>query len=247
MRALRSILGIIGVFFCATLVLPAARRLEEWWQIRSGQVFYVEGSYLREGLYWLAWALVALVPIVYAALRPRSSPGWLILGFGVVLVGMAALPSSYGAEVSLHRGKLLEQVGDAGNLLAAWGKNHGRLPGNQAELEEALRSLPQPSPFARAGQSLPYHPVYVGTSGAAQVAPRPGDQPGMLLYTTNADQTDCWLTAEGLGDKAVSSQPVMVEDPNGGPWTEEQKLPVPPPAAASSSPKASRQSRKTRP
>jgi hypothetical protein len=232
MRVSRIILGLVGIFFCLTLLLPAVRRFEEWSQIRSGQVFYVQAGYLQEGLRWLVWTLVALVPILYATLRPRSSPGWLILGFSVALVGMAALPSSYGASISLHRGSVPTRLLDAGDLLQQWGARHGHFPATQAELDDALRSLPQPSPFARAGRDLPYHPVYVGASGAAPTAARPGDEPGMLLYTTSADQRYCWLTAESLGEKPVSNQPVMLENPAGGPWVVEQKMPVAPATSA---------------
>ncbi|HYX68547.1 MAG TPA: hypothetical protein VE825_05410 [Terriglobales bacterium] len=232
MRVTRIILGLIGSFFCLTLLLPAIRRLEEWWQIRSGQVFYIEGGYLQEGAQWLIWALVALVPILYAALRPRSSPGWLIMGFSVALVGMAALPSSYGSFLSLRRGQLSERLIDAGSLLEQWGKGHGRFPASQTELEDALRSLQQPSPFARAGRMLPFRPVYVGTRDAAQAASRPGDEPGMLLYTTRPGQVECWLTAEGLGEKSLATQPEILEGPEGGPWVVDVKMPEPPPQAA---------------
>ena len=243
MRVTRVILGLIGTFFCLTLVLPAARRLQEWWQIRSGQVFYIEGDYLREGLQWLIWALVALVPILYAALRPRSSPGWLILGFGVALVGMATLPNTYGSFLSLRRGRLSERVGDAGSLLEQWGKGHGRFPSSQAELDDALRGLPQPSPFARAGQSLPFRPVYVGAQGAAQEAPRAGDQPGMLLYSTRADQREFWLTAESVGEQALSAQPEILRGPDGAPLVVEAKMPEPPPAPPPPKPPAAKKRR----
>ena len=243
MRVTRIILGLIGTFFCLTLLMPAVRRLEEWWQIRSGQVFYIEGDYLREGAEWLIWALVALVPIVYAALRPRSSPGWLILGFSVALVGMAALPSSYGGFLSLRRSRLSERVSDAGSLLEQWGKGHGRYPASQAELEDALRSLQQPSPFARAGSSLPFRPLYLGALGAPQTTPRPGDQPGMLLYTTRTDQKEFWLTAETVGEKPLATQPEILLGPDGDPLVQQAKIPEPPPVPPPSRPAADKKGR----
>ena len=240
MRVTRLILGMIGTLFCVTLVLPAVRRLEQWWQIRSGQVFYIEGGYLREGLQWLIWALVALVPILYAALRPRSSPGWLILGFSVALVGMATLPNSYGRFVAAAGGHESQRMTDAGNLLEQWGKNHSRFPATQAELEDALRNLPQPSPFARAGTSLSYRPIFLGATGAAQEAPRAGDQPGMLLYTSRADQREFWLTAESLGPTALGTRPEMLRDQDGKTWVVESQLPDPPPSPAPASKPADR-------
>lgn len=243
MRVTRIILGLIGTFFCLTLLLPAVRRLEDWWQIRSGQVFYIEGGYLREGAQWLIWALVALVPILYAALRPRSSPGWLILGFSVALVGMATLPNSYGDFIYARRERLSERVKDAGDLLGQWGKSHGRFPASQAELDDALRTLPQPSPFARAGRSLPFLPLYLGAQGAAQTAPRAGDQPGMLLYTTRADQKEFWLTAETLGEKPLATQPEILRGSDGEPSVLEAKIPEPPPVTPPARPAGGKKGR----
>ena len=243
MRVTRIILGLIGTFFCLTLLLPAVRRFEEWWRIRSGQVFYIEGDYLREGAQWLIWALVALVPILYAALRPRSSPGWLILGFSVALVGMATLPNSYGGFIYARRERLSERVSDAGSLLGQWGKSHGRFPASQAELDDALRALQQPSPFARAGSSLPLRPLYLGAQGAAQTAPRAGDQPGMLLYTTRYDQKEFWLTAESVGEKPLATQPEILRGPDGEPTVLEAKLPEPAPATPAPRPPAGKKGR----
>ncbi len=105
--------------------------------------------------------------------------------------------------------------------LIEWGKEHGRFPQNQNELERAAESWEgikrgekSLSPYARRGQAVPYRFVYVGEASGPYLPPVLPQEPGVVYYAVSPGPKKFWLTATVL-EQEVSTSVVLLPDEGG--------------------------------
>jgi hypothetical protein len=176
--------------------LVAATLLKGFVRIHSEQSYHFDYAYGTQFVLWAAIATLLVGLSAYTFFR-RSFYGVLpalaIMG-GLVTahVGADMLPSVFMMSSTTH------QLGHAEKALSDWDETHGRFPGNETELREALaRVLAEPSHFSW-GKTPVVCKVEMVRNAVSASDETTATQPGMLIYAVRQDSAEYWLTVTTL-------------------------------------------------
>jgi hypothetical protein len=199
-------------------VLAGGSDLWKWLQLQFGDPYYGDRNYLETSLPVMVFGLGVLVLTVYITMRRKISPQWLFIPFVLSILAWIAIPSviPYGrAHQGVVQAALENRLKKA---LIKWGKEHGRFPQTQNELELAAeywegakRGEKISSPYARRGQPVPYRFIHVGEAFGPYLPPVLPQEPGVVYYAVGPDAKKFWLTATVL-EQEVSASVVLFPD-----------------------------------
>lgn len=223
-RALRIVLGILACLLSLPVLHAGGLMLWYWFQVRSGQVFYIEpehfnGGYLGEGIKWTAWGGVAFAAAAYAMLRRDARIGWLSTGVVLALTGaLAVVVARFPLlPVMQANGKTMGMLFDLNyDALLTWSRANGHCPANATELQAAVAGVDLQSPFLHGGASTSYRLIYVAGSDGPVLNEPPSKEPGVVYWAVSRDLRQGWLTATVL-EKPVGGPVVWLKELRAGP------------------------------
>lgn len=224
---IREIFGLVlryalgsGVAFLSVLpVLFGGSDVSNWLQLQFGDPYYGNRNYLETGLPVMLFGLGILALTGYVTVRRKISLQWLFVPFVLSILAAVHIPS---LAPRSHQGAVRAALQNRlTKALIEWGKEHGRFPRNQNELERAAESWEGIkrgekilSPYARRGQAVPYRFVYVGEASGPYLPPVLPQVPGVVYYAVSPDPKKFWLTATVL-EQEVSTSVVLLPDEGG--------------------------------
>lgn len=144
---MREIFGLVfryalgtGVVLASLIpVLAGGSDVSKWLQLQFGQPYYGNRDYLESGLPVMLWGVGTLALTGYITVRRKVSLQWLFVPFVLCILAAIATPSviPYGRA---HQGRVRVDLQNLTVTLIERGKERGRFPQNQNELERAAES-----------------------------------------------------------------------------------------------------------
>lgn len=186
----------------------SATLLRDFVRIHSREFYHFDYPYGTQFIVWAAITALLAGLAAYTFFR-RSYYG--VLQALAIMVGLLAvhITPDLVPRVSMLS-TTVKQLGHAERALSDWDEAHGRFPGNQDELREALtRVLAEPSHF-----SLGRVPVVCKLEllpNAVSASVKTQSQPCMLIYAVRADCEEYWLTGTTL-EKPTSGRVVVATE-----------------------------------
>jgi len=216
---LRYALGCVVAFLSLPTVVLGGFDVSKWLQLQFGEPYYGNRNYLETGLPVMLFGLGTLALTGYITLRRKISLQWLFIPFVLSILAAVAIPSIIPGWA--HQARVRADLRYLTSALIERGKEHGRFPQNQNELERAAEYWEgiNPgenilSPYARRGQAVPYRFVYVGEASGPYLPPVLPQEPGVVYYAVSSDAKKFWLTATVL-EQEVSTSVVLLPDAGG--------------------------------
>jgi len=216
---LRYALGCVVAFLSLPTVVLGGFDVSKWLQLQFGEPYYGNRNYLETGLPVMLFGLGTLALTGYITLRRKVSLQWLFIPFVLSILASVAIPSVISGRT--HQGRVLADLRYLTSAVIERGKEHGRFPQNQGELERATESWEGIkrgekilSPYARRGQAVPYRFVYVGETSGPYLPPVIPQEPGVVYYAVSPDAHKFWLTATVL-EQEVSTSVVLLPEEGG--------------------------------
>jgi len=182
--------AILSGLFCLPMLLYGGWLLKLWITIQFQRCVYLQYSYLTIGIAFVAFGVVALLCVFYAA---RKQGKWSALYVVPVIAGlwtMAAVPNMVPYDK-----KSAHHIQNMAHELELFNSEHSRFPDRETALPADV--LNEPSPYYQNGRQLPFRTVLVPNATGPFVS-NPGSDPGVIFYAVSADQQEVWLTATEL-------------------------------------------------
>lgn len=144
---LRRCLAVVSFVLCLPSLLLSATLLKDFLRIHRTEFYHFDYAYGTQFALWAAIAALLAGLAVYTFAR-RSYYG--VLPAIAIMVGLVTvhLAPDMDPRVSMLSTTLI-RLGHAEKALSDWDETHGRFPGDEDELREALtRVLEEPSHFS---------------------------------------------------------------------------------------------------
>lgn len=199
---LRRCLAVFAFVLCLPSLFLSATLLKDFVRIHREQSYHFDYAYGAQFVLWAAVAMLVAGLAAYSFAR-RSYYGLLpALAIIVGLVTVHLTPDLVPGVPMLSA--TLRQLGHAEKALSDWDEAHGRFPGNQDELREALaRVLAEPSHFSLGNTPVVCKVELLRNAVSASVTTS-ATQPCVLIYAVRADGSEYWLTGTTLENPTES-------------------------------------------
>jgi len=193
---LRRCLAVITFVLCLPSLFLSTTLLRDFVRIHLEQSYHFDYPYGAHFLLWAAIAFLLAGVAAYSFIR-RSYYGLLstfavIVGLLTVHVAPDFVPSVPMLSVTLR------QLGHAEKALSDWDEAHGRFPGTQDEMRQALGPvLAEPSHFLLGTTPVTCKAELVPDAVSASVKATAA-QPCVLIYAVRTGCGEYWLTETTL-------------------------------------------------
>jgi hypothetical protein len=203
---LRRCLAVLSFVLCLPSPFLSVTLLKDFLRVHRGEFYHFDYPYGTQFVLWAAIATLIAGLAVYTFFR-RSYYG--VLPAFAIIVGLLTVHIIPDLAPSVPMlSSIVKQLGHTEKALSDWDETHGRFPGNQDELREALTQvLAEPSHFSLGDTPVVCRIELLRNAVSAPVKTTV-TQPCVLIYAVRADCAEYWLTATTL-EKPTSGRVIV--------------------------------------
>ncbi len=199
--------GFGGGLLCLPALATGSAIVLQWIHLKTQFVMYFDYNYFPVGVLWLSCALIGISASVLAVTHRVRYGRAALVAVGIGLISAISVPN--GGPRAQMITSMTSLLGHADHSLALWDDAHGRFPGSDAELLDALKQRPlgEKPVFAEGTRGLPYAVRLVPDANGPYAALVP-NSPGVFVYAIRRDLHEYWLTVTTL-DRPVAGRIVF--------------------------------------
>ena len=198
---MRIVIGLLLLAVNGLVLLWDAAYWAGWFQSRFGDVFYVHENYLARAVIYAALGGAGLTLTLYPLFRSKARSWWWAAAWGTTIFACVFVVDDVSRRHHNPHDFVSFSMGGMWVALSAWGDEHGRLPKDQQELEDALTDwiADARSVYGRNGRRLWYQVHLIPeATGPHLTLPSP-PRPAVVYVAVSPDLTRVWMTGTNLG------------------------------------------------